>query len=149
MRSPARLPARAYAAPTDPQRADWIEALAAEVSRTNQARTAERLGIAESTVSQVLSGSYAAQTTRIERRVRGELLGATCDCPVMGEVSTTLCQAVQERRQPIHNPQHARAWMACRGMGPFTRVGVCPHYAAAAKPAVAGQPTPSIDPQEA
>jgi hypothetical protein len=110
-----------------------MNALVVEVRATNQARAAERIGVSEATVSQVLSGTYKAATTRIERRVRGTLMGATCVCPVMGEVSTRVCQDVQERQppgatRPIANPQHAQAWFACRGRGPFTRAGACPHF---------------------
>lgn len=120
--------------------ADWLQALRMEAKATTQAQAGERLGISEATASQVLSGSYGAATTRIERRVRGELLGATCACPVMGEVSTRVCQDVQERKPPIANPQHAQAWFACRGRGPFTRAGQCPHFnGAGAKPT----PTPT------
>jgi hypothetical protein len=112
--------------PHDPS--DWLAALRAERERTSQARAAERLGLSEATVSQVLSGTYKAATVRIERRVRGALMGAQCLCPVMGEVSTLVCQTVQERTPPIPNPQHAQAWMACRGRGAFTRAGQCPHF---------------------
>lgn len=115
---------------------DWLAALQALASRTSQSHAAEVLGLSDGTVSQVLSGSYGAGTSRIERRVRGELLGATCECPVMGEVSTRVCQDVQERRPPIANPQHAQASLACRGRGPFATAGACPHFnQAGAKPA--------------
>lgn len=114
---------------------DWLQALRQRVAATDQVRTAAHIGISEATLSQVLAGKYAAATTRIERRVRGVLLGATCRCPVMGDVSTRVCQDVQERRQPIANPQHAQAWRACRGLGPFERAGRCPHFNQAGKPA--------------
>ncbi|HQQ71923.1 MAG TPA: hypothetical protein PLL92_16680, partial [Alicycliphilus sp.] len=110
----------------DADTADWLAVLRAACNAGSQGRTAELLGISEATVSQVLSGHYKAATTRIERRVRGELLGATCECRVMGEVSTRVCQDVQERQPPIANPQHAQASLACRGRGAFARAGVCP-----------------------
>lgn len=109
--------------------ADWLKALGRECARANQVRAAQRLGISEATVSQVLKGAYKANPMRIERRVRGELMGALCECPVMGEVSTRVCQDVQERKPgQIANPQHAQAWRACRGLGAFTRAGQCPHF---------------------
>ena len=116
---------------------DWVQVLRAACNAGSQTRAAELLGISEATVSQVLTGSYKAATTRIERRVRGELMGAVCDCPVMGEVSTRVCQDVQERQPPIANPQHAQAAMACRGRGAFTRAGVCLQFNGAGhRPAV-------------
>lgn len=111
-----------------PAGGDWLAALRAECSASTQGQVALTLGLSEATVSQVLSGSYRAATTRIERRVRGHLLGAMCECPVMGEVSTLVCQEVQERQPPIANPQHAQAWFACRGRGRFARAGACPHF---------------------
>lgn len=113
---------------------DWIAAWRAEAKCTSQAQAAERVGVSEATVSQVFSGTYKAATTRIERRVRGELMGAECECPVMGDVSTRVCQDVQERQPPIANPQHAQAFFACRGRGFYTKAGVCPHFNGGAKP---------------
>ena len=132
---------------------DWLAALRQHIGSGSQSRAAELLGISEATVSQVLSGNYKAATTRIERRVRGELLGAVCDCPVMGEVSTRVCQDVQERQPPISNPQHAQAALACRGRGLFSRAGVCPHFNGGGKtanPAPASTtPTATNPPKEA
>lgn len=107
---------------------DWLAALRAACAASTQAQAAMTLGLSEATVSQVLSGTYRAATGRVERRVRGQLLGAMCECPVMGDVNTRVCQDVQERQPPIANPQHAQAWFACRGRGPFTRAGPCPHF---------------------
>lgn len=116
-------------------RPDWITALAAYAAEGGQARAAERIGVAESTLSQVLSGSYKASTARIERRVRGELMGATCECPVMGDVSTRMCQEVQERRrEAIGNPHYLQAWLACRGRGRWQRQGPCVHFNAGGAP---------------
>jgi len=113
---------------------DWIAAWRNEAKRTSQAQAADRVGVSEATVSQVFNGAYKAATTRIERRVRGELLGATCECPVMGDVSTRVCQDVQERQLPIANPQHRECFHACRGRGPYARAGACPYFNGGAKP---------------
>lgn len=118
----------------------WLGALRAECDRTNQSQAATRLGVSDTTVSQVLTGNYKASTLRIERRVRGELMGEECECPVMGDVSLRVCQDVQERSlgkgsPGIGNPQHAMAWHACRGSGRFTANGACPHFNGGRKPA--------------
>lgn len=122
---------------------DWLGALRAECQRTTQAQAAARIGVSETTTSQVLSGSYKANPIRIERRVRGVLMAAMCECPVMGDVSTRVCQDVQER-QPgkggtgIGNPQHAQAWHACRGSGRFAKAGQCLHFNGAGAKAAPG-----------
>ncbi len=142
-----RVAARVAALLPEQQDEAWLAALRQLRDAQGGAQAADRVGVSEATVSQVLSGNYKAATTRVERRVRGELLGATCDCPVMGEVSTRVCQDVQERQPPIANPQHAQAWFACRGRGPFTRAGVCPHFNGAGRTAAA-QPAPATPAQE-
>lgn len=114
--------------------ADWITAWRIEAKRTSQAQAADLVGVSEATVSQVFNGAYKAATTRIERRVRGELMGFTCECPVMGDVSTRVCQDVQERQLPIANPQHRECFHACRGRGPYARAGACPNFNGGAKP---------------
>lgn len=134
MASTDHIAARVLARLPEPQDADWLAALRRECDATTQGMAATALGLSEATVSQALSGTYKAATTRIERRVRGQWLGATCGCPVMGQVSTRVCQDVQERQPPIANPQHAQAWFACRGRGPFQRVGTCPHFNGGGKP---------------
>lgn len=112
--------------------APWLQALRTETQRTSQARTAERLGVSEATVSQCLSGNYKANPIRIERRVRGELLDEQCECPVLMDISLRVCQDVQERKRGEgSNPQHQQAWYACRGQGRFEGRGPCPNFCGA------------------
>lgn len=107
----------------------WLQALRAEVARTSQARTSERLRISEATVSQVLSGSYKANTQRIERRVRGELMGEVVECRVLYDISLRVCQDVQERsRGAGSNPMYQQCFSACRGQGRWEAKGVCPNF---------------------
>ncbi len=107
----------------------WLQALRAEVARTSQARVAERLKISEATVSQVLSGNYKANTQRIERRVRGELMGEVVECRVLYDISLRVCQDTQERpRGAGSNPQLQQCFSACRGVGRWESKGVCPNY---------------------
>lgn len=108
----------------------WLHALRAEVARTSQARVAQRLGLSEGTVSQVVGGKYAANTRRIERRVRGALLGEMVECPVALEMPLQVCQGIQDRPKgsSFGNPVHGRAWLCCRGLGEWSNHGPCPHY---------------------
>lgn len=107
---------------------NWLPALRAEVERTSQTRTALRLGVSEATISQVLSGKYAANPQRIARRVRGALLGEVVDCPVALEMPLHKCQEIQDRKSGQGgNPVYARAWLCCKGLGPFAEAGPCRH----------------------
>lgn len=112
---------------------NWLNTLRAEVARTSQARVAQRLGLSEGTVSQVLSGTYKASSQRIERRVRGALMGETVECPVALEMPLHVCQGIQDRPAGrFGNPVHARAWLCCKGRGEFSSAGPCPHAASQA-----------------
>jgi DNA-binding transcriptional regulator YdaS (Cro superfamily) len=116
----------------------WLDALRAERARTTQARVATRLGVSEGTVSQVLSGTYQADTSRIERRVRGELMGQEVSCRVLMDISMKLCQDVQERpRGAGSNPSYLQCHAACRGLGRWEDAGPCPHFQAS-KPKAGG-----------
>lgn len=116
---------------------EWLDVLRAEAQRIGQARLALRLDIAESTLSQVLSGTYKAATTRIERRVRGVLLGEECDCRALwGAIPMQYCQSIQEGPKPsLANPPKYHAWMSCRGQGRWDEAGPCPHFNCGGKPA--------------
>lgn len=109
---------------------NWMVALRTECAASTQAIVAGKLGISEATVSQVLSGTYKASTMRIERRIRGEFIGETVDCPVMGNVSMHLCQDMQERKDTGSSDQWTmQCYGACRGLGRhYEKHGACEHY---------------------
>lgn len=107
---------------------DWLSALRAECERTTASRAAARIGVSPATVSQVLSGQYRADTRRIARRVRGALLGEMVECPVALAMPLHRCQEIQDRKAGAGgNPIYMRAWMCCKGQGPFADQGPCRH----------------------
>lgn len=92
---------------------DWILALRSTCKATSQASVAKRLGISSATVSQLLNGTYCADTSRMEARIRGELLRETVTCPVMGEVSRRVC--TEEQRRPYYpDPISSALYRACK-----------------------------------
>lgn len=108
---------------------DWLQILRTETERTSRSRVADRLRIGEGTLSQVLSGKYMASTQRIERRVRGELMGEQVECRVLMDISLRVCQDVQERpRGAGSNPHYQQCFSACRGLGRWEDKGPCPHF---------------------
>lgn len=107
---------------------DWMSALRAQVQRTSQSRMALKLGISPGTVSQVLSGTYRADTSRIERRVRGLLMGEVVECPVLWDLPMHVCQDLQERKGPLANEHQQQAWFCCRGAGRYEDRGPCTHF---------------------
>lgn len=97
----------------------WLEALREECARTSQAQAARRLGVSTSMVNQVLKGSYGSDTSRLEARVRAELMAESIVCPIVGQLALTACQQHQARPFAATNPMRVALYRACRSG--------CPH----------------------
>ena len=96
-----------------PNSPDWLQALVLECERTNQSSVARRLNVSPAAVSQLLKGTYSADTTRMEARVRGELMRETVPCPVLGELSKRQC--LEEQSKPYYpNPLRSSLFKACK-----------------------------------
>lgn len=76
---------------------DWIDAMRTECQRTSQRHVAQLIGYSPATVSQVLNGTYNGDLSSIEQAVRGALMGATVECPVIGEIPRNRCIDHQRR----------------------------------------------------
>lgn len=92
---------------------EWIVELEAACAATSQAKVARRLGIADGTVSQLLSGKYGAATKRMQERIEGALMGRTVECPVIGELRRDRCLTFQSRKAASTNPLRVRLAIAC------------------------------------
>ncbi len=77
--------------------APWVAALREEVSRSTVTATAKVIGYSPAVVSQVLAGCYRGDLRRVESAVSGALMGATVDCPVVGELPRNRCVEYQRR----------------------------------------------------
>ena len=99
---------------------DWLKALRNECKRTSQRRVAQLIGYSPTTVSQVLSGTYNGDLNSIEQAVKGALMGATVECPVIGEIPRNRCIDHQRRagRFAATNPLRVQLHNQCP---------VCPH----------------------
>ncbi|WP_111747644.1 XRE family transcriptional regulator [Salinisphaera orenii] len=93
---------------------DWLAALRAEANRTSQARSGQRLGLSGSTVNQVLKGTYNGDLSRVQGLVEGELMAATVDCPVLGELARNRCLEYQRRPLAATNPTRVALYHACQ-----------------------------------
>ncbi len=80
-----------------PKQQDWIEALREEAKRTSQAAAATRIGYSPSVVNQVLKGTYNGDLASVEEAVRGAIMGATVECPVIGDIPRNRCIEYQRR----------------------------------------------------
>lgn len=96
---------------------DWIAALAEACDRSTQAEIAKRLGSSTAVISHVLAKNYAGNLQRVEENVRGALLGATVNCPVLGEIGTDRCLAEQKMGNTFSSAMRGAIYRNCRGNG--------------------------------
>ena len=109
-----RVRAAAKTPPAKPLPADALQALNALCRTMPQSEVARRLGVSDGTVSNALKQRYIGNVERLAERIRGELLDATVQCPVLGAITTRICQ--DEREKPFHtaNPLRVQLWRACQ-----------------------------------
>lgn len=97
---------------------DAMDALLDLKKHHTQADIARRIGVSDGTISNALAGRYIGNVDALAERIRGEVLNQTVRCPILGEITSRICQ--DERKKPFHtaNPMRVRIWRACK---------VCPH----------------------
>lgn len=93
---------------------DALEALRKLCEETSQAAAAKHLKVSEGTISNALHGRYIGNVERLAERIRGELLNATVVCPVLGEITSRICQDQREAPFNSANPVRVQLWKACR-----------------------------------
>jgi len=100
---------------------DWVEALADACSATNLSAVAKQLDYSPATVSQTLSNSYRGDLGRVEEMVRGALMSAVVDCPILGEIGRDRCLTEQDEPFRATSAMRAQLYHACRGGCPFSK----------------------------
>lgn len=98
---------------------DWIVALKAECEQSSQGKAAKIIGYSTAVVSQVLNGVYNGDLSAVEQSVKGALMGATVDCPCIGDIPRNRCMEHQKRSGKMSptNPlrvQLSRTCPTCR-----------------------------------
>ena len=94
----------------------WLDTLRQACEIEGQKAIAQRIGFSPTSVSQVLSGTYSADTKRIQAAVEGALMGARVDCPAIGDIPRQACIAHQRRkgRFAATNPTRVALAKACK-----------------------------------
>jgi hypothetical protein len=100
---------------------DWIEEVAALADARGLKGVAKAIGYSASTVSQVISKTYAGDMDRVRERVQGALMGVTVVCPILGEIGRDLCLDHQKRPFAATNAIRTRLYHACRSGCPNAR----------------------------
>lgn len=93
----------------------WVIVLAEACDRggSSQTAVADRLNVSGAAVSQVLGNTYIGRLDKIEARVRGELMGKTVTCPVLGEITQRRCMDAQSRPYSPTNDLRIELHRAC------------------------------------
>lgn len=98
---------------------DWIVILAEQCDLQGQAKVALRCGVGTSTINEVVRNKYKGRVDKVAARVHGAFMGATVDCPVLGELATDMCLKNQKRPFSAANPTRVALHRACPA---------CPHF---------------------
>lgn len=98
---------------------DWVLVFADQCDHDGVSSTASRIGYSPSVGSQVLSKTYRGRLDKIEAAVRGAFMGATVQCPVLGELAHDKCLYHQGRKFAPTNPTRVALSRTCP---------TCPHF---------------------
>lgn len=98
---------------------EWLIELAQLADREGLGGAEKRIGYSRSAISTVINGKYSGDVRRVEEMVRGALMAATVDCPVLGDIGRDRC--LNEQEQPFRATSNfrVRLFHACRSG--------CPH----------------------
>ena len=100
---------------------DWIVILAEQCDLQGQANVAKRIGMSTSTINEVVRNKYTGRVDNVAAKVRGAFMGATVDCPVLGELATDVCLKNQKRPFSAANPIRVSLHRACPTCPNFRR----------------------------
>lgn len=102
---------------------DWVLALAEYCdARKSQRAAGDLIGYSASAVNQILHAKYP-NTSEVEDKVRGALLGETVNCPVVGVLTKDRCRAHQAAPFAATNSTRVRLYRACREGCPNSQIG--------------------------
>ena len=101
---------------------DWLIALEQACQQSSQAKVAKKLGLSTATISQCINGKYPGDLEGIEKRVRGEYMGETVTCPLLGEISGKLCFDWQKKPFAATNEFRVMMYKQCRSGCPNSKI---------------------------
>lgn len=91
----------------------WLEVLREQVSLSGQKLVAERLGMSNTVISQVVNEKYPGNMEKFQALVESVYMSKSVMCPVLGEIAWHTCQMHQKNTQ-TGNPTKLRLYRACR-----------------------------------
>ncbi|MBY6244102.1 transcriptional regulator [Methylosinus sp. Sm6] len=101
---------------------DWIEAAANEANRTSATAFGKRIGYSPAVISALCRGKYDGDLAAVEAKVRGLLMGAQVECPVLGEIGRDHCIDEQKKKHVGTSAIRTALFHACRGGCAHSRI---------------------------
>ncbi|MEL6639738.1 MAG: hypothetical protein AAFN63_11385 [Pseudomonadota bacterium] len=101
---------------------EWVLRLAESCEASSQSKVAGQLGYTPGVVSQVVRNCYAGAIENVRQRVEGCLMGATLDCPALGNLPLHQCASWRAKSRKFSGANHERVMM-------FRACNRCPNNA--------------------
>lgn len=101
----------------------WLAVLREQVELNGQRPVAERLGVSNTVVSQVVNEKYPGDMARIQALVESVYMAKSVPCPVLGSIAWHACQQHQKNHY-TSNPQKLKLYKACRSGCPHSDLPV-------------------------
>ena len=101
---------------------NWVLRMGIECYEDSQAAVARQIHYSPAAVNMVLKNRYSGDLSRVESAFRGAFMGATADCPVLGEIPTNDCLAHQRRPFEPTNGRRVALYRACRAGCSHSRI---------------------------
>lgn len=92
---------------------EWVLVLAQACDAGTQSAVAKRLGVSAAMINTALKKTYAGRMDKLEAKARGELMGQTVACPVLGTITRRRCIDEQSRPYAATNAIRVELRRAC------------------------------------
>jgi uncharacterized protein involved in cysteine biosynthesis len=91
----------------------WIAVLAESTDRLGLKAVATKVDYSIATITNTINCKYPGDMAKVERAVRGALMSATVECPILGTIPTNDCESHQRAEFSTSSPQAAKLARAC------------------------------------
>lgn len=93
---------------------DRLNLLRKAIAESSQAVVSRALGYSPSTISQIVSNSYAGDPSAVLQRVEEVFGNETIECPTMGTIPLGQCAETKRRPFAATNSQRVQQFKACK-----------------------------------
>ena len=91
----------------------WVKVLADAADRLGLKSVAAKVEYSVAVITNTINRKYSGDMTKVERAVRGALMSATVECPILGTIPTNDCESHQRADFSTASPQAAKLARHC------------------------------------